>query len=72
MDSETTTGRTCSYCEGTDGNPFWISWETNEREIVMKGDFCSWRCYHNAFENAWDEAANGYPLEIMLDEGGAR
>lgn len=64
MDSQPIDQRTCDYCEGTEPRPFWITWEKNQREIVLKGEWCSWGCYNKAFENAWDEAANGYPLEL--------
>jgi hypothetical protein len=70
MDSTGTDTRTCAFCEGRRGNPFWISWESNKDEVLLKGDFCSWSCYNRAFDNAWDEAANGYPHELMVDLGG--
>lgn len=68
MDSQGTNSRTCTYCERTSGDPLWISAETNPNEVLLKGDFCSWRCYNSAFDNAWDEAANGYPYELMVEQ----
>lgn len=66
MDSQGTDSgpQSCDFCERREPDPFWITWEKNQREIVLKGNWCSWSCYNRAFEQAWDEAANGYPLEI--------
>lgn len=69
MDSTRVDPSTCDFCGGEQPKQFWIEWSKYEEDVVLKGTWCSWACYNRAFENAWDEQANGYPQELY-DIGG--
>ena len=69
MDSRRVDTGACDQCEGTEPRPFWIEWSKYQDEVAIKGTWCSWACYNRSFESAWEEQANGYPLELY-DIGG--